>query len=262
MPEAVVQDVLQLDKLDASEPQVATALLKWGRAQVEADGDDPADDDKLRLKVDSCLKCIRFAQFDSAQFAEFYRGEFGRILNGEEKFQIIECISLKDWEKMPVHLGPVSFTPRTRQIFSIEMFNDHYGNRKVEKEPFTDYVVFMVFRDVGLISFDINPPPDQKNMWTKCSFKIVVSGQPDFTLVSGSHTEWRGDTLNIKLCGVFVLKEDTWYTIYFEFPDVKLNTPYREYRVSRCSKYEEKDIVQISSVIYINLKQVHLKMIN
>ena len=118
-PEAVVQKVLQLDKLDMSETQVLEALLKWGRAQVDAEGHDPTDGTSLRKEVESSLKCIRFNQFTQKQFAEACRDDLGLVLSADEKFQIIECINLEQWEKMPAHLMPVTqHGPRTRQNLS------------------------------------------------------------------------------------------------------------------------------------------------
>lgn len=121
MSEAVVEEVLQMDQLDASEPEVAAALLQWGRAQVAADGHDPSDPTKLRQKVDRCLKLIRFAQLDAVQFNKLCEGDLGLVLSWQEKFQLINCVVHRNWATMPLQLRPPRATLRTRLSFSLEL---------------------------------------------------------------------------------------------------------------------------------------------
>jgi hypothetical protein len=107
--ERVVQEVLKLDQLDVSETEAVKALLKWGRAQLEASGHTSSDNTNklLRDKIDSSLKCIRWSHFNAKQFAELCQGEFGLVLSSEERLKIYECIALNQWGSMPPQLaGP------------------------------------------------------------------------------------------------------------------------------------------------------------
>lgn len=108
-----------MDQLDASEPEVAAALLKWGLAQLQAE--DSSDIAKLRQTVDFGLKSIRFTQLDAKQFANLCQGDLGLVLSGEEKFQILDCIVQNKWDEMPVQLGPLHSTLRTRLSFSLDL---------------------------------------------------------------------------------------------------------------------------------------------
>jgi hypothetical protein len=222
MPERVVQDVLQMDRLDASELQVVAALLNWGRAQVAADGDadESSDDVKLRRKIAASLNVIRFAQFDSKQFIELCQGDLGRILNGEEKFKILECISLSDCKTMPVNLGPLSNTPRIRQTFSIEMTCATVNVNKVTSQPFSGYFTFEVYKDVEFLGIDIRlllkPLKDTVNWWTWCSIDVRDRKNSELPLVNGNKTSWNEDngTLHIKLDQQFILRRDSSYMIF------------------------------------------------
>jgi hypothetical protein len=253
MPERVVQDVLQMDRLDASEMQVVAALLNWGRAQVAADGDadESSDDVKLMRKIAASLNVIRFAQFDNKQFIELCQGDLERILNAEEKFKILECISLGDWKTMPVNLVPLSNTPRIRQTFSIEMCCDTFSVKKVTSRPFSDNVRFEVYKDVEFLGIDIQVPlqplKDKVNWWTWCIFDVRGSENSELPLANGNKTYWNEDngTLHIKLDQQFILRRGRWYRMYFTFPHVQLQTVYHDYRVLRYSQYENQDIVKI-----------------
>lgn len=119
--EAVVQEVLQMDQLEVPEKEVLEALMKWGQAQVEADGHDPSYNAKLRIKIGSSLKCVRWALFDNKQFAELCQRNLGQIFSAEEKLQVMECFAMNYWAKMPEQLSPVCLKPRLKENFSLEL---------------------------------------------------------------------------------------------------------------------------------------------
>jgi BTB And C-terminal Kelch len=110
VPASVVQEILKMDKLNATEKEVVVALLRWGNAQVTADGDDPATGGKLREKLDTSLNLIRYSQLTSKDFSDLCQGELGQVLTGEEKFQILNCIVQKkrtvDLDTSPLKISP------------------------------------------------------------------------------------------------------------------------------------------------------------
>lgn len=110
--EAVMQKVLQMNELGISESEVAMMLLEWGRVQVEADGHESSDYARLRQKIDSSLKFVRWPQFEGKQFIALCQGEFGKLFDAEFKFQVICCIVKKDWSKLPQQLQPVCLEQR------------------------------------------------------------------------------------------------------------------------------------------------------
>jgi hypothetical protein len=109
-PRAPLETVLDLmeidDSLEASEVEIVKALVKWGKAQVQFDGDDPEDGDKLRQKIEPCLKLIRFKGMDHTEFAQLAYAELKNCFSVDEKFAIVSSIALGDWNLMPAQFTP------------------------------------------------------------------------------------------------------------------------------------------------------------
>jgi hypothetical protein len=107
VPVTVVQEVLKLDQMEASEQEVVAALLRWGKAQVAADAKDvDSDGNKLRQKLDSCVNLVRYNVLKSKEFVDLCQGDLGQVLSWEEKFKVLGCFVQEDWKLMPTHLGP------------------------------------------------------------------------------------------------------------------------------------------------------------
>jgi hypothetical protein len=248
---------------------VVAALLNWGRAQVAGDGDvdESSDDVKLRRKIAASLNVIRFARFDSKQFAELCRGDLGPILNGEEKFKILECISLGDWKTMPVNLGPLSNTPRIRQTFSIEVSS--YTEKtcsKVQSQPFIDYATFQVGKDIEFLGIDVTLP--DLHLWTYPSIDVRDRDYPELPLVTLGNNKYsmnmnKDGTLHIKADKTFILKCALVYRIYFTYSPVKLHAPFYNHRIIGYSKYENENIVKVlgSFGYAFDIKKWHFKNI-
>jgi BTB And C-terminal Kelch len=267
MPEHVVQDVLQMDRLDASELQVVAALLNWGRAQVAGDGDveESSDDVKLRRKIAASLNVIRFAQFDSKQFMELCQGDLGRILNVEEKFKILECICLGDWKTMPVNLGPLSKTPRIRQTFSIvSSYTIKSTLSKVESRPFIDFATFEVGKDIKFLGIDVIL--SDFHLWPYSSIDVRDRDYPELPLVTldKRYSINEDGTAHFKLDNMFILKRALVYRIYFTYSFVKIHTPFYYHRITGYSKYENENIVKVlgSYGNSFEIKKWHFKNIS
>jgi hypothetical protein len=231
-PEAVVQQVLQLDRLDVSELQVVGALLRWGRAQVEADGHAPTKGTRLRKKLDSCLKCIRFAQFSNSQFTEVCRGDLGWVLSGEEKFQILNCISHKKWTTMPAVLAPpVPLQPRARPSVSVRLTFLGCGTAKkvAREEKMSSCFSLKVDRKCRFVGLKFilaeHSAPVKAKMQPK-SIKVTEKNFPIYVLGQSYCDSSTGDLMLHKECTFLA---GVKYTVQFTFPSIPLEASYKTY---------------------------------
>jgi hypothetical protein len=102
-----VQDLMEMDTLECSEVELIKALVKWGKFQVQLSGGDPEVGDKLRKKIEPCLKLIRFKALTHTAFAELANNELCNVLSLQEKYEILCAIVLQDWKAMPVQFTPL-----------------------------------------------------------------------------------------------------------------------------------------------------------
>lgn len=104
MPVTVVQEVLKMNQMEASEQEVVAALLRWGKAQVAADCKNlDSDGIELRQKLDSCVNLVRYNELKSKEFGDLCQGDLGQVLSWEEKFKVLGCFVQEDWKLMPTH---------------------------------------------------------------------------------------------------------------------------------------------------------------
>lgn len=230
MPESVVQEVLQLDRLQVSEPEVVSALLKWGQAQVEADGHDPTDSAKLQEKIKPSLKSVRFALFDDKQFLELCRGDFGQALSWKDKFQILGCIVEKKWDTIPEHLCPGNFKPRiNKQDFSVKILPTLVGHSNLvndEKGKILSSFCLEVNRRCRLVGLkiileehtsnwvDAKPKMKPKEMFIYESYyknKFSLVDTHEFVVEDGE------DVVKLYYYGTY-LWPDVEYKVTFSFP--------------------------------------------
>lgn len=104
-----VEEFLQMDCLDVKDVDLIRALVRWGKFQVQIDGDDPNDAQKLRLKIMPGLKHIRFASLTKNQITKLLMVELIAVLSSEEK----SLIRSKDWTQL-LPIGSVKITPRKK----------------------------------------------------------------------------------------------------------------------------------------------------
>lgn len=190
--------------------------------------------------------------------------KFAHVLSGEEKFQILECISLQSWNAMPAKICSLSLTSRIRQMFSIEI-NSYPLTRdiyNVETLPFKADVKFVVDKDIGFLGVDIKLPLNDTHLWTSCSISVVNHDYRDLPLVCGSRSSLNDGTLHIELDQMFILKCYTEYRIYATFPRVSRGTPFYYHRVIGCSKHDNQTILEIRTYMEVNFTKWYFKAVN
>jgi hypothetical protein len=95
-PESVgsktVQAFLRMNCLGIEEADLVRALLRWARFQLQKDGDNPNDCQKLRDKILPGLHLIRFSAVSHVQFARVCLDGLEEVLSGDEKHSIMMFI--------------------------------------------------------------------------------------------------------------------------------------------------------------------------
>jgi len=95
--------IIKQKKLKINEVELLEALIKWGTANVEEDGD-------VRGAIDASLKLIRFLCMDNVEFGRICC-TIGNVLTDTEKLKILLSIDLQDETLMPPNFCTDS-TPR------------------------------------------------------------------------------------------------------------------------------------------------------
>lgn len=109
-----VQEFLRMDLITAEEIDLVRALIRWGKFQVQTDGDDPEDGTKLKSKILPCLNLVRFLALSHKEFAQLCLEELGTVLSAEEKYSVMMSIAMQDWSLMPVEIIPANLAPRKK----------------------------------------------------------------------------------------------------------------------------------------------------
>jgi hypothetical protein len=95
-PESVgsktVQAFLRMNCLGIEEADLVRALLRWARFQLQKDGDNPNDCQKLRDKILPGLHLIRFSAVSHVQFTRVCLDGLEEVLSGDEKHSIMMFI--------------------------------------------------------------------------------------------------------------------------------------------------------------------------
>jgi hypothetical protein len=82
-----VEEFLRMEYLDVREIDLVKALVRWAKFQVDNDGDDPEDGQKLRTKLLPGLKHIRFAALTKVE-GKLCLELLGGVLSEEERLSI------------------------------------------------------------------------------------------------------------------------------------------------------------------------------
>lgn len=126
-----VQKFLQFECFNAFEIELLRALIKWGKFQLQQDGADLEDNQKLRSKILPGLQQIRFDNITQKEFAELCLEELGAVLTGDEKSSIFMYFSIGKWEPFSTDISPSKLAPRCGpySIFKFQYIKDtDYGN--------------------------------------------------------------------------------------------------------------------------------------
>jgi hypothetical protein len=159
-----VFEFLQMSSLKVKEPHLVRALFKWGRAQVNRDGEDPEDGEKLRSKILPFLKFVNFHMLSNKEFALLCLEDLGRVLSSDEKHAVLMCISLgnKSWNQMPVELAPVKQPPRQERTCTVELrYQQGPVERRSKDEMFHfcgPFLSIELDRSAKLIGFQLVTP--------------------------------------------------------------------------------------------------------
>jgi hypothetical protein len=130
-----------MDCLDIGEADLVRALIRWGKFQLQKDGDDPNDGQKLRGKILPGLHLIRFVAVNHVEFLQLCFEGLEEILSLEERYSIMKFITTEDWKQMPAHIAPAQLAPRRTPHFSFQPTNplSHSGNGR-------SYIQFITFK--------------------------------------------------------------------------------------------------------------------
>lgn len=96
-----LEEFLRMDCLAIAEHVLVKQLVRWGKFQVESDGDDPRDVEKLRSKILPGLKLIRFAEISLKDFSELCQQELRAVMSADEKSLILKSLTTGDGTLMP-----------------------------------------------------------------------------------------------------------------------------------------------------------------
>jgi hypothetical protein len=187
-----VLDFLQMDFLDVSEPDLVRALMKWGRAQVLRDGQDPEDGQQLRSKILPCLKFINFHVLSHMEFSLLCLEELGRVMSNEEKFLVMMCITLEKWKMMPEEISLAKHPPRLRSFSIVKL---RYRSPDLDNATYYDSylhkLTLEVNRNALLIGFQLETPQNSPVIENALrSFKVALTVVGNGALVgTGSSDE-------------------------------------------------------------------------
>lgn len=109
-PESV-EKFLMMDCLGFPEFDVLKALVRWGQGQVQKDGGDSKDTEKLRSKILSKLKLIRFYDLSQNEFAMLCQKELGGVLSADEKCSVFMVLATGNRNLLPTSLVAISKVP-------------------------------------------------------------------------------------------------------------------------------------------------------
>jgi hypothetical protein len=109
-----VQEFLGMCYLDIEEAALVRALIRWGKFQLQEDGDDPNDGQKLRGKILPGIHLIRFAAVSHFEFVQLCLDGLEEVLSGDEKHSIMMFIVTNDWKHMLKQIAPTKLAPRQK----------------------------------------------------------------------------------------------------------------------------------------------------
>jgi hypothetical protein len=157
-----VQEFLHMECLAIEEADLVRALIRWGKFQLQKDGDDPKDGQKLRIKILPGLHLIRFSALSHVEFAQLCLDGLEEVLSGDEKHSIMMFIVTKDWKHMPAQIAPTKLAPREKPfiVFHLKPTSHSAGHLT----SFRNYnklltLTFQVDKKATLAGLTVEGPP-------------------------------------------------------------------------------------------------------
>jgi hypothetical protein len=206
-----VQEFLHMECLAIEEADLVRALIRWGKFQLQKDGDDPKDGQKLRIKILPGLHLIRFSAVSHVEFAQLCLDGLEEVLSGDEKHSIMMFIVTKDWKQMPAQIAPTKLTPREKPfiVFHLKptsLSGLHTGYRNYNKLL---TLTFQVDKKATLAGLTVEGPPSyleglKINLQAGGGAGIISTGI--FSLESKGF---------FKITPELVLAANAWYNLTF-----------------------------------------------
>jgi hypothetical protein len=172
-----VEAFLRIDCLDVGEAALVSALIRWGKFQLQKDGDDPNDGQKLRDKILPGLHLIRFAAVSHIEFAQLCLDGLEEVLSLEERYSIMKFIATKDWKQLPAQITPAKLAQRQTPHVAFHMKPNplsHNGNGKSSCNQFT----FLLDKNAMLVGLTVKGPHSSlKNLGISLAASKTIGGR-------------------------------------------------------------------------------------
>jgi hypothetical protein len=150
-----ILEFLRMDFVELREAVLVRAVIRWGQYQVQTDGDDPTDGQKLRAKILPALKLIRYISLSREQFDQLCLEELGAVMNAEEKKSFRQAIVNKKWKLMPTVMATPRKTPRT--LFNLEFKECLFiSTSKMSGPPFTSKLIFQLDKMAKFVGLKVD----------------------------------------------------------------------------------------------------------
>jgi len=152
-----MEEVLQSDDIWFDEVDLFKALIEWGKAQARKDDPDCEPDYAMvKIKISPLLKFIRFREMNCKKFAEFSFAD--KFFSTEEKLQILACLSLNSYEKMPKEFCGASQPSRRKTPIAMDLkYLPTSGNFSVNVP-----IKFTVSKKVRLVGIQCQSPEQEQ----------------------------------------------------------------------------------------------------
>lgn len=228
-----VLDVMQNNCLQLPECEKAKALVRWGRAQVVRDG-DAEDGFKIRCKIESVLKLIRFGEMEQEEFARLCHSDLHEVLSADEKCRIFESICLVDDELLPLHFRCAARTESKWPLALDLPYKVHQNQINDSLVALKSEIQFDVDRCVQLVGIQHLLPSDNPNVeaanFDSFSFQVRKTGSLHILAGGNSADKFlsKGSEF-FRVSPKCILSGHTKYSIDFVLPKVIQKSYYLSY---------------------------------
>jgi hypothetical protein len=213
-----------MDCLNLEEPDLVRALIRWGKHQVQMDGDDSTDGQKLRSKILPALQFIRFAALSHNDFAHLCLKELGTVLHLEEKYSILMALATGEWNLVPTEVvTPESITiPRKMPftVFQLEFSQlDSFYNSSFPSR-LSSNLLFKLDKNADFVGLKVNSSqPGYKAISCELFAAGVVIGK---CCTSRDKFDFEGEEF-LQITPKCTLEAGTQYNLTFNLSCISLN---------------------------------------
>ncbi|XP_059468357.1 BTB/POZ domain-containing protein 1-like [Neocloeon triangulifer] len=149
--EEQLMDILSQNELDIScECDLLEALIQWGLAKVNAEGNCEISHDQVRSVINKPLQKIRFLSMGHQDFAKFCMKNKNNIFSSSEKLDIMTSLSLKSPESLPKDF---SKEDQSRSIFDKAIIFDLKTRYNDKSIVYPNVFKFSIDKDARLLGF-------------------------------------------------------------------------------------------------------------